>query len=235
MFYLDPATGKRYYLGRAFTYGDINYTTAGATDATFRSLGFQQVIVGPRPDDRYYIISGPNNDGSWNVTPRDLQQLKDGFVSEQVATGQQLLLETDWAFTRDYETTTTGHENLFTTTNVPTDVQAYRQEVREVALARITAISTCATLDDLIALMSAPAEIEVRTPGDPDGAGGTMPNPAAYLRPWPTLDPKSLEGDMAATFLLPSKRRVLTPEDKLNLIGLTVDELKTLLGIKDKS
>ena len=142
-----------------------------------------------------------------------------------MTTGQQLLLDTDWAFTRDYETTTTGHENLFTTTNVPTDVQTYRQEIREVALARITAISTCATLDDLIALMSASAEVVAE-----DGTS-TKENPAAHLRPWPTLDPKALEGDMAATFLLPSKRRVLTPEDKLNLIGLTVAELKTLLGI----
>ena len=234
MFYLDPATGKRYYLGRPFTYGDINYTRTGATDATFRSLGFQQVIVQPRPNDTYYIISGPNNDGTWNSTPRDLQGLKDNFVSQQVTTGQDLLCDTDWAFTRDYETTTTGNENLFTTTNVPTDVQTYRDEIREVGLARIAAINACQTLDELIALMEAPAEIQVQTPGDPDGLGGTMPNPAVHLRPWPTLDPKALEADKVATFLLPSKRKVLSPEDKLNLIGLTVDELKTLLGLKTK-
>ena len=228
MFYLDPQTNKRYRPGTPFTYGGVNYTAAGANHNTFTELGFIQVIVKPRPSDTYYIVSGPNNDGSWNATPRELQPLKDGFITEQVDQGQKLLLETDWAFTRDYETTTTGNENLFTTTNVPTDVQIYRQEVREVALARITAISTCATLDDLIALMSAPAEVVAE-----DGTS-TMENPAAHLRPWPEMDPKSLEGDKAATFLLPSKRRKLTPEDKLNLTGLTVDELKTLLGLKRK-
>ena len=236
MFYLDPATGKRYYLGRAFSYGGINYTPAGATDATFKSLGFQQVIVKPRPSDTYYIVSGPNNDGSWNATPRDLQQLKDGFVSEQVRTAQGLLLDTDWVYARDYESTTTGHEKLFVTNNVPDDVYSYRQQVREVALANITVISTASTLDDLIKRMEAPAEIEVMVPGqDPnEPAGSTMPNPDPHIRPFPTIEAKDLEQDQVASLLLPSKRRVLTPEEKLNLIGLTVDELKTLLGITVK-
>ena len=236
MFYLDPATGKRYYLGRAFSYGGINYTTAGATDATFRSLGFLQVIVKPRPDDTYYIVSGPNNDGSWNATPRDLQQLKDGFVAEQVRTAQRLLLDTDWVYARDYESTTTGHEKLFVTNNVPDGLYAYRQEVREVALSNITVISTASTLDELIERMEAPAEIDVMVPGqDPNQpAASSMPNPAPHLRPYPTIETKDLEQDQVASLLLPSKRRVLTPEEKLNLIGLTVDELQTLLGIKAK-
>jgi hypothetical protein len=148
-----------------------------------------------------------------------------------------MLCDTDWAFTRDYETTTTGHENLFTVNNVPSDIQVYRQQVRDVGLSRITAIENCATVDELIALLSAPAEVPVVVPGqDPNAdAMATMENPAPHLKPWPTLEAKALETDVVQSFLQPSKQRALTPEDKLNLIGLTVDELKVLLDLKVKS
>ena len=75
MFYLS-SEGDRYYLGRAFNYGDSQYSPAGATAETFAELGFTPVVIQQRPDDAYYIVSGPDATGAYSSTPRDLDQLK---------------------------------------------------------------------------------------------------------------------------------------------------------------
>ena len=82
MFYLD-SNNNRYYLGKSFKYGNTNYSTSSATHAKFMELGFTQVIVQQRPDDKYYIVSGPNNTGAYNSTPRDLAELKLNFKLQQ--------------------------------------------------------------------------------------------------------------------------------------------------------
>ena len=78
-FWLDPATNKRYNEGRAFTYNNVQYTRAGATAAKFSALGFNAVNVGVRPDDRFYVVSGPDNAGAYSSTARDLAELKTQF------------------------------------------------------------------------------------------------------------------------------------------------------------
>jgi len=83
-FFLDQATSQRYFVGIAFSFGGINYTTAGATADTFKSLGFIEVQIDPRPDDRFYIVNGQcKDDGSWDATPRNLDDLKTGWVGDQ--------------------------------------------------------------------------------------------------------------------------------------------------------
>ena len=84
-FWLDETAtpAKRYYEGRAFVYGEgddkVQYTKAGATPTTFASLKFKEVIIDPRPwDDNYYIVPGPDNDGHYNATPRQLDDSIDG-------------------------------------------------------------------------------------------------------------------------------------------------------------
>ena len=96
MFYLDTQTNKRYTIGTPFTYGDKQYTKKGATHETFVALGFQQVIPQQRPDDRFYVVSGPAADGSYSSTPRDLAQLKTQYKQETKQQAFQLIQGTDW-------------------------------------------------------------------------------------------------------------------------------------------
>ena len=103
MFYLDPQTLKRYTLGTPFTYNGVQYTAAGANHGTFISLGFTQVVVEKRPDSKYYIITGPDNDGKYNKTPRNLVELKEGFVKEQDSVAWSTLTPTDWYIARKSE------------------------------------------------------------------------------------------------------------------------------------
>ena len=147
MFYLDTQTNTRYYLGRAFSYGDYNYTKQGATHETFTSLGFQQVTIEQRPDDRFYIVSGPDNTGAYNATARDLATLKTQYIRDAKLTAFQLLKGTDWQFFRQQEL---GYSEA----PVPADVTAFRAAVRAAATARCEAIESITTVEDLIILLN---------------------------------------------------------------------------------
>ena len=96
MFYLDSNTNKRYRIGTPFTYGGVQYTRAGASHATFMSLGFTQVLIEQRPDSRFYVVTGPDHTGADNKTNRDLTDLKKVFVKTEKTTSFQLLPSTDW-------------------------------------------------------------------------------------------------------------------------------------------
>ena len=172
MFYLDPETQKRYTIGRPFSYGDINYTKAGATHATFVSLGFTQVIPQQRPSDEFYIVSGPNADGSYNATPRDIDQLKENQVSKQKSAAGSLLSPTDWYVIRATE----DPECV-----CPPEVAQYRADVRTVSGQREAQINACVDVVELEALTKAPAQIVE----DPEAEELVIiPNPAA-LTAWP--------------------------------------------------
>ena len=181
-FWLDETASpaKRYYEGRAFVYGEgddkVQYTKAGATPATFASLGFKEVFVDPRPwDDKYYIVSGPDNDGHYNATPRDLAELKTAFIQEQKNTARSILSNTDWYVIRALELTALG-----TPTAIPAATGTFRGEVRAAADARELLIDGCSTIEELEALMKAPAEIY-------DEASDSMiENPEAYLPVFPS-------------------------------------------------
>ena len=102
MFYLDSNNNK-YYIGRAFSYGDYQYNHSAATHAKFTELGFTQVIIGARPDDQFYIVSGPDLTGAYTSTPRDLIELKERFVRKTKLASRQLLSKTDWLVIRKEE------------------------------------------------------------------------------------------------------------------------------------
>ena len=175
-FWLDQTTDKRYNVGRPFSYGDMNYTKAGATAETFKDLGFTEVQIDPRPDDRFYIINGQcKDDGSWDAQPRDLAELKDSFSGQDRATEGSLLASSDWMVTRKAEKGV----------DIPADWEAYRDDVRAMGdanRAKIKAVKSVAKLQELV---TAPAEVPV-DPKDPDA--GMKPNPDPHLGPWP-LDP----------------------------------------------
>ena len=177
MFYVSPE-GGRYYLGRAFDYNDLQYTKAGATDATFTELGFTAVTPAAAPDPRFYIFSGPDNTGAYDSTPRDLKQLKATFSAEQLRIANGILQQSDFVFIRLAE------EGAGTVT-VPTALPTQRDEVRTVCKGNIKLITDCKTVAKLEALIKAPAEVLE----DPDALEPkTMENPEPHLKPYPSID-----------------------------------------------
>ena len=177
MFYTSPE-GGRYYLGRAFTYGEIQYTVAGASHNTFMSLGFTQVIPQQRPDDRFYIVSQINADGSYDSTPRDLKQLKATFSAEQLRIANSILQQSDFVFIRLAE------EGAGTVT-VPTALPTQRDKVRTVCKGNVSLIAAAKSVPALEALIKAPAEV-VEDPRAEEWV--TMENPEPHLKPYPSID-----------------------------------------------
>ena len=189
MFYLSPepgedfpegqVAGKRYYPGRAFAWGQFQYSAAGATHAKFMELGFTQVIIERRPDDRFYIVSGPDNEGKYNATPRDLKQTQLSFVQKELTTTQTMLMATDWLFIRANEMP------RGTPVAIPSAVLTSRNEVRAVCDTNCDLIVGTKDIPELEALIKAPAEI-------PEDAMANelvfITNPEPHLEPYPTLD-----------------------------------------------
>ena len=141
-FFLDN-TGTRYYEGRPFTFGDINYSGAGATAETFEALGFRRVDPDPRPDDRYYIVnSDPDDAGKWEVQPRDLEQLKQSAIAQDKTTAGQLLSGSDWMVIRKNEIGSA----------VPPEWEAYRADVRQTSNTREGELLAVKAVEELAGL-----------------------------------------------------------------------------------
>ena len=170
MFYKDSSNNK-YYLGRAFDYGDIQYAAGAATHAKFTELGFTQVIVGSRPNDKFYVVSGPDINGNYASSPRDLNQLKVQFIISEKLNAKSLLAPSDWYLVRKEET---GDAVPVTWTN-------YRAAVRTANAARCNEIAAAADIAALETLMTATAEIP-----DPSNPGSMMVNSDA-LTAYPAL------------------------------------------------
>lgn len=175
MFYLD-SYNKRYTIGRPFEYNGYYYGTALATHEKFIELGFTQVVVGARPDDRFYIVSGPNNDGQYSSTPRDLTELKNSFVVQQKRQAYDLLRGTDWYVIRLFELGTTSP----VAAAIPELVTTYRAAVRSASDARCAEIYAVTSIAELEALVGAPEQLY------DDVTQTFSPNPAG-LTPFPEL------------------------------------------------
>ena len=170
MFYKD-SNGNRYRIGTPFTYNNTYYTKAGATHATFISLGFTQVIVAPRPDKTYYSVIGPDLNGQYSSTPRDLATLKTNFIKKEKQTSFQLLKQTDWYVLRNVDGAGT----------VPTAVTTYRSAIRTAAETRCNQINACSTVAELEEKMKEPAQIY------DEGTTSYVANPDR-MEPWPEID-----------------------------------------------
>lgn len=170
-FWLDPNTNKRYNEGRPFTYNNIQYTRAGATAAKFTQLGFNAVNVGVRPDDRFYIVSGPDNAGAYTSTDRDLADLKTEWKRQMKLQARAILKRTDWLVVRLAENSDA----------LPADVATFRDNVRTVSDDNCTKIDACANVAALEALINAPREIPVDSndlsQGYQANVAGLTPNP----------------------------------------------------------
>jgi len=174
MFYLDTNTQKRYTIGRPFVYNGTQYTKAGASHNTFMSLGFTQVLLQARPDDAYYVVSGPDVTGAYSSTPRDLNDLKTNFKLQQKRQAHQTLRQSDWYVIRSMELGVV-------TAAVPVTLSNYRAAYRAASDARCAQIDACATVEQLKALMQAPGKI-LSNPQDVNSP--MITNPAALFA-WP--------------------------------------------------
>lgn len=136
--------GNHYSLGVPFVYGDIRYTSTGATEELFLSLGFTQVPIQPRPNDKFYVVqSYPNPDGSWNYTPRDLAELKAAEIKQIKSIAQNMLQASDWQVIRKSET---GEE-------ISPPVAEFRKQIRSCNNANEDAVNKCNSIEDLQALV----------------------------------------------------------------------------------
>ena len=182
MFYLDQATRKRYRIGTPYSYGDFNYTSDGANHDTFMSLGFVQVIVAPRPDNRFYFVNSPSNDdGSWSYSERPLDQTQQSFCGQQVQAAQDNLKSSDYLFARAAENTTRAGE----ASPVPAEVMNEREEVRAVCKSNCSLIMATTTIAELEKLVKAPAEVAENPMIYPPVM---IPNTEPHLDPLPTID-----------------------------------------------
>ena len=143
MFYLSPE-GDRYYPGRAFSYGEYQYSAGAAKHDKFIELGFTAVTIQPRPDDRYFIVVGPDNTGAYTATPRDLDQLKLSLIMKQKQAARKMLQPSDWYVIRYAELEI----------ETPADWTAYRANVRAVSDLRCDQIAAVTTMAELESLMT---------------------------------------------------------------------------------
>ena len=170
MFYKD-SDGNRYRIGKPFTYQGYYYGTALATHSKFIELGFTQVIVGQRPDKRFYISVGPDISGQYSSTPRDLATLKTNFIKQEKQTSFQKLKQTDWYVLRNIDGAGT----------VPTAVATYRSAIRTAAETRCNQINACTTVAELEELIKEPDQLY-------DVATETYSVNPDRMEPWPEID-----------------------------------------------
>ena len=141
-FYLSP-DNVRYYPRRAFTYNNLQYNSQTATHELFVSLGFTVVDIEYRPNDKYYFVSGPDDQGKYTKIPRDLEELKAAEVRTIKEATNATLQVTDWQVIRGIEEP--GNP-------VSPAIHQYREDVRAVSNAHEAAIYACSTLEELASL-----------------------------------------------------------------------------------
>ena len=163
-FFLDTTTGKRYYPGMAQVEYNNQYLVR-PTAQTYTDLGFSEVVIGARPDDRFYTVTGPDNTGSYSSTPREIDDvttdgettlgLKSQFIANQKDTANKLLATTDWYVLREIETSE----------SIPSVISTFRAAVRSVCSANVALISGISSVSNLEDLVTNPATVQ-ETPGD---------------------------------------------------------------------
>ena len=139
MFYLDTATSTRYYVGTAFVYGGKQYTNEGATEDRFVALGFTKVTVQPKPDETYYNVSGPNDDGGWTSISKSLNEVKASKIRNINLAARALLSVTDWYILRNFET---GQA-------IPDGLTEFRASVRATAETQVNQVTACISMQQL--------------------------------------------------------------------------------------
>lgn len=170
-FFLDTATGDRYYTGvQQVEYSGRLYIYP--TSQTFIDLGFTEVTIDDRPDERFYDVGPLQNDGSFVSTPRPLVEVQEFFSEQQESSSREFLAKSDYIVLEALESGGT----------VPADYAAYRTEIRAVRDSNIALIGGTVSIPELEALITAPKYVAV-DPADP--SLGLQLNTNPYLEVLP--------------------------------------------------
>ena len=156
----------RYKLNEQFISIDRKYTTAdGVTYPHLRSaevrqqLGVEEVPDAERKDERFYMHT-ENADGSFTITPKDLEDgetytdlrgverrvlgLKSQWIAQVKDTAGKMLAQTDWMVIRKAERAV----------DVPAKTQTYRAAIITEADRLEAAIVACANVEALITVVT---------------------------------------------------------------------------------
>jgi len=124
-----------------------------ATPEERAAIGITEVVEQPRPDDRFWWVSGPNDDGSWTAIPKDLDGLKKTWTAQFKQTAYTMLLPSDWLIIRKQENNT----------DVPADWTSYREAVRTTTALAISDMEATTDIEAFIASVTS-----VQWPVSPD-------------------------------------------------------------------
>lgn len=172
-FYYNSETGIRYNPssyqleqdGRIYVNPDAE---------TLADLGFEPVTTEERPDDLFYVVTGPSTEGVYNKTPRDLVAVKANQTAIQKQIAYSLLSQTDWYVIRELEEGTA----------IPAEISSYRNSVRTTQATNCSKVAEAADIAALESLVKAPAVVYP----DPGDLTVTATNSEPHLLEYPALD-----------------------------------------------
>ena len=153
MFLLD---GKVLQLDTPFEHDGTSYPANWlrlASPEARAAIGITEVTLQPRPDDRFYWVSGPDNNGDYTAIPKDLDGLKKTWEAQFKQTAYTMLLPSDWLIIRKQENGTA----------IPAEWTTYREGVRQTCALAIEDIELKTNIEDFIAAVMA-----VQWPTSPD-------------------------------------------------------------------
>ena len=140
MFILD---GKPLPLDTQFTVDGITYPPNWlrlASPEDRARIGITEVPDQPRPDDRFYWVSGPDDQGNYTAIPKDLDGLRTTWKAQFKQTAYTMLLSSDWLVVRKQEVGTA----------IPAEWSSYRDMVRSTCTIGIADIEAATDIDAFI-------------------------------------------------------------------------------------
>ena len=117
------------------------------------AINITEVTLQPRPDDRFYWVSGPDNNGDYTANPKDLDGLKKTWEAQFKQTAWTMLAPSDWLVIRKQEIDVA----------IPADWITYREAVRTTCQLAITDLEATTDIDAFIASVTS-----VQWPKDPN-------------------------------------------------------------------
>jgi len=140
--------------GTAFEWDSVQYPANWcnlSSPEEKAAIGMVDVVYGQYPSDVYYWISqdapvytGTVVEINYTATPKDLFECQMQAVNAVQAQAYSILLPSDWRVVKGYETKT----------EIPTDWNTWRQEIRTQCDDQIVAITACKDVAELAALPS---------------------------------------------------------------------------------
>lgn len=104
------------------------------------AIGITEVVEQPRPDDRFYWVSGPDDNGDYTAIPKDLDGLKATWKAQFKQTAWTMLAPSDWLVVRKQEVGTA----------IPAEWSSYRDMVRSTCAIVIADIEAATDITSFI-------------------------------------------------------------------------------------